>query len=37
MLNAVATQTLIPVGEYLRTVYEPDAEFVHGEIVERNL
>ena len=24
------------VEEYLRTVYEPDAEFVDGEIVERN-
>ena len=27
----------MPVEEYLRTVYEPDAEFVDGEIVERNL
>jgi Uma2 family endonuclease len=36
MLHPVATQTLIPVEEYLRTVYEPDAEFVDGEIVERN-
>ena len=37
MLNPVATQTLIPIEEYLRTVYEPDAEFVDGEIVERSL
>ena len=37
MLNPVATQTLMPVEEYLRTVYEPDAEFVDGAIVERNL
>ena len=26
----------MPVEEYLRTVYEPDAEFVDGAIVERN-
>ena len=37
MLNPVATQTLIPLQEYLRTIYEPDAEFVDGEIMERNL
>ena len=37
MLNPVATQTLIPIEEYMRTAYEPDAEFVGGEIVERNL
>ncbi len=37
MLNPVATQTLIPIEQYLRTVYEPDAEFVDGEIVGRNL
>ena len=37
MLNPVATQTLIPIEEYLRTAYEPDAEFVDGDIVERNL
>ncbi len=33
----MATQTLIPLEAYLRTVYEPDAEYVDGEIVERNL
>ncbi len=37
MLSPVATQTLIPIEQYLRTVYEPDAEFVEGKIVERNL
>ena len=37
MLSPVAAQAHIPVEEYLRTVYEPDAEFVHGEVVERNL
>ena len=37
MLNAVATQTLIPVEDYLRTIYEPDAEFIDGRIVERGM
>lgn len=37
MLNPVPTQTLIPIEEYLRTVYEPDAEFVDGRIVERSM
>ena len=36
MLAPVATQNLIPVKEYLCTVYESDAEFVDGEIAERN-
>jgi len=31
------TATHIPVEEYLHTVYEPDAEFVDGEIQERNV
>ena len=29
--------SLIPLEKYLRTNYEPDAEFVDGEIVERHL
>ena len=29
--------TLIPVEEYLRTNYDPDREYVDGEVVERNL
>ena len=37
MLNPVPTQTLIPIEEYLRTAYEPDAEFVDGRIVERSM
>ena len=37
MLNLVPTQTLISIEEYLRTVYEPDAEFVDGRIVERRM
>lgn len=33
----MATATLISVEEYLATSYEPDREYVDGEIVERNL
>ena len=29
--------TLIPVEEYLHTTYDPDREYVDGEVVERNL
>lgn len=29
--------TLVPVEEYLRTNYDPDCEYVDGQIVERNL
>jgi Uma2 family endonuclease len=29
--------TLIPVEEYLHTNYDPDREYVDGEVVERNL
>src|SRR5580698_3700430 len=29
--------TLVPVEEYLSTNYDPDCEYVDGEIVERNL
>lgn len=29
--------TLIPIDEYLRTIYHPDREFVEGEVEERNL
>jgi Uma2 family endonuclease len=32
-----ATQTLVPVEEYLRSSYEPDCDYVDGQIVERNL
>jgi Uma2 family endonuclease len=31
----MSTATLIPISEYLRTSYEPDAEFVDGRIEER--
>jgi Uma2 family endonuclease len=31
------TGTAIPVEEYLRTTYEPDAEYVDGQLVERNV
>jgi Uma2 family endonuclease len=33
----MATNTLIPVSEYLRTRYEPDCDYVDGEVQERNL
>lgn len=33
----MATQTLISVDEYLRTAYEPDAEYVDGHIAERGM
>jgi len=33
----MSTSALIPVEEYLRTIYEPDAEYVDGELVERNV
>ncbi len=33
----MATATQIPLEEYLRTSYEPDAEYVDGEIEERNV
>ena len=29
--------TLVPVEEYLRTTYEPDCDYVDGEVLERNL
>ncbi|MCX6595260.1 MAG: Uma2 family endonuclease [Acidobacteria bacterium] len=31
----MATQAAIPVEEYLRSSYEHDREYVHGEVVER--
>jgi Uma2 family endonuclease len=31
------TRTLIPVEEYLATVYRPDCDYVDGEVQERNL
>ena len=29
--------TLVPVEEYLRTMYEPDCDYVDGEVLERNV
>jgi Uma2 family endonuclease len=29
--------TLVPVEEYLRTVYRPDCDYVDGEVLERNM
>ena len=31
------TAALIPVEEYLRTTYDPDCDYVDGEVLERNL
>src|ERR1700684_487145 len=33
----MATRALIPVEEYLTTVYRPDCDYVDGEVLERNL
>lgn len=33
----MATVIRIPIEQYLRTSYEPDAEFVRGEVEERNV
>jgi Uma2 family endonuclease len=33
----MATNTLIPVSEYLRTSYSPDCDYVDGDVQERNL
>lgn len=32
----MATSTLIPVEEYLKTMYHPDCDYVDGMVVERN-
>lgn len=34
---AMAVTTLVPVEEYLSTVYEPDCDYVDGEVIERNM
>jgi hypothetical protein len=36
-LRDMKTAALIPVEEYLRTVYRPDCDYVDGEVLERNL
>lgn len=33
----MATSTLIPVSEYLNTVYRPDCDYIDGELRERNV
>ncbi len=33
----MATGTLVSLQEYLATIYEPDCEYVDGEVLERNL
>jgi Uma2 family endonuclease len=33
----MTTPALIPVSEYLETIYRPDRDYVDGEVLERNL
>jgi len=33
----MATSTHVPVEEYLRTTYEPDMDYVDGELVDRHV
>ncbi len=33
----MATATLVPVEEYLSTSYEPECDYVDGELQERNV
>jgi len=33
----MASSVLVPVEEYLRTVYRPDCDYVDGEVLERNV
>jgi Uma2 family endonuclease len=33
----MATSSLIPVSEYLSTTYEPDCDYIEGELQERNV
>jgi Uma2 family endonuclease len=33
----MATASLIPVSEYLKTTYEPDCDYIEGELQERNV
>jgi Uma2 family endonuclease len=33
----MATASLIPVSEYLRTTYRPDCDYIDGELKERNM
>ena len=33
----MATTSFVPVEEYLNTSYEPDCEYVDGEMLQRNM
>jgi Uma2 family endonuclease len=35
--EAMATGTLISLDEYLSTIYDPDCEYIDGELLERNV
>jgi len=36
-MGAMQSATLVPVEEYLKTVYRPDCEYVDGVLLERNV
>ena len=33
----MATPVLIPLSEYLNTTYDPDCDYIDGEVIERNV
>jgi hypothetical protein len=33
----MATSTIVPLDQYLGTAYEPDVEYVDGQLVERHV
>ena len=33
----MATSTIVPLSEYLRTSYRPDCDWINGEVKERNV
>lgn len=35
--QAMASSTAVPLDEYLHTIYEPDCDYVDGEVIERNV
>lgn len=37
ILKIMAASVLVPLSEYLQTMYHPDCDFVDGEVQERNL
>ncbi|MGA8594755.1 MAG: hypothetical protein WB676_08425 [Bryobacteraceae bacterium] len=35
-MNGQRTTTAVSIDEYLHTVYEPDVDYVDGDLIERN-